>query len=188
LRVGGTTRTPSEILAHLCDLFDWSLSLVRGEHVWRDSTAGPWDSDVQRFFEGLAGLINRRPRLVALLVLALFLLGLIAIIFAILFFIYPIQAAVGVGVLVGIYFIISGLVAIYTGFQVRSLKSWLSGNPSPFSYLVTPGAASLPLYLRSGFRRQEVWYWPTLKKRTILIRFLPIFHGDFARRIHRSGL
>jgi hypothetical protein len=34
-RVGGTSRTPAEILSHLCDLLDWSLSLVRGREAWR---------------------------------------------------------------------------------------------------------------------------------------------------------
>jgi uncharacterized membrane protein HdeD (DUF308 family) len=57
----------------------------------------------------------------------LFLLGVIAIIFAILFFITPVSAAVGVGVLIGIYFIISGLVSIYTGFHIRSLKKLAFG-------------------------------------------------------------
>lgn len=55
-RVGATSRTPSEILAHVCDLFDWTLSLVRGQEVWRDSSPGTWDSDVQRFFNTLRTL------------------------------------------------------------------------------------------------------------------------------------
>jgi len=54
--VGATSRTPSEILAHVCDLFDWALSLVRGQELWHDSTPSPWDSDVQRFFGALAAL------------------------------------------------------------------------------------------------------------------------------------
>jgi hypothetical protein len=58
-RVGSTSRTPSEILAHVCDLFDWSLSLVRGQEVWRDSAPVAWDSDVQRFFEALGALDER---------------------------------------------------------------------------------------------------------------------------------
>jgi hypothetical protein len=55
-KVGATSRTPSEILAHVCDLFDWTLSLVRGREVWRDSSPGTWDSDVQRFFNTLRTL------------------------------------------------------------------------------------------------------------------------------------
>lgn len=55
-RVGGTSRTPSEILTHVCDLLDWALSLVRGQEVWRDSSAVVWDNDVQRFFSALGAL------------------------------------------------------------------------------------------------------------------------------------
>jgi hypothetical protein len=55
-KVGVTSRTPSEILAHVCDLFDWALSLVRGQEAWCDSSPGPWDSDVQRFFGALGAL------------------------------------------------------------------------------------------------------------------------------------
>jgi len=55
-KVGDTSRTPSEILAHVCDLLDWALSLVRGQEAWRGSSPGPWDSDVQRFFGALGAL------------------------------------------------------------------------------------------------------------------------------------
>ncbi len=55
-KIGPTSRTPSEILAHVCDLFDWALSLVRGQEVWRNSTPGTWESDVQRFFSALGAL------------------------------------------------------------------------------------------------------------------------------------
>ena len=53
-RASPTTRTPGEILAHIGDLLDWALSLALGRHVWKDSTPGEWDSDVARFFAGLA--------------------------------------------------------------------------------------------------------------------------------------
>ena len=52
-RSGETTRTPGEILAHLCDLFDWALWLVKGEHRWHDSTPQAWETDVARFFDVL---------------------------------------------------------------------------------------------------------------------------------------
>jgi hypothetical protein len=58
-RVGGASRTPSEILTHVCDLLDWSLSLVGGQEVWRDSSPITWDSDVQRFFGALGTLDER---------------------------------------------------------------------------------------------------------------------------------
>jgi hypothetical protein len=50
------SRTPSQILAHLCDLFDWADSLVRGEWRWADSTPAAWEDDAARFFAGLKRL------------------------------------------------------------------------------------------------------------------------------------
>ncbi len=32
-RIGETSRTPGEILAHFCDLYDWANWLVKGEHA-----------------------------------------------------------------------------------------------------------------------------------------------------------
>ncbi len=58
-RVGRTSRTPAQILAHMCDLLDWSLSLVGGQEVWRDSLPATWESDVQRFFVTLGTLDER---------------------------------------------------------------------------------------------------------------------------------
>jgi len=55
-RVGETTRTPGQILAHVGDLMDWALSLARGEQVWRDSEPLPWAREVARFHEALARL------------------------------------------------------------------------------------------------------------------------------------
>jgi hypothetical protein len=56
LRVGESTRTPGEILAHIGDLFDWAIELVHGNYLWHDSVPGQWDDDVARFFGGLARL------------------------------------------------------------------------------------------------------------------------------------
>ena len=53
---GPTTRTPSEIVAHVGDLLEWALSLVRGQEAWRDSSPGAWDNDVQRVFATLRTL------------------------------------------------------------------------------------------------------------------------------------
>jgi hypothetical protein len=49
-RVGQTTRTPAQILAHMGDLFDWALSLAIGDQKWNDSTPLPWGQEVERFF------------------------------------------------------------------------------------------------------------------------------------------
>jgi hypothetical protein len=58
-RVGDTSRSASEILTHVCDLLDWSLSLVRGQETWRDCSPGVWDDDVRRFFDTLGTLDQR---------------------------------------------------------------------------------------------------------------------------------
>jgi len=54
LRVGDSTRTPVQIVAHLGDLFDWALALAEGHHRWHDSTPVPWHDEVARFFAALA--------------------------------------------------------------------------------------------------------------------------------------
>src|SRR6266436_3859200 len=46
-------RTPEQILAHLGDLFDWSLSMAKGQGVWHDSPPLAWASEVDRFFATL---------------------------------------------------------------------------------------------------------------------------------------
>jgi hypothetical protein len=54
-----TTRSAAEILAHMGDLFDWAVLLVRGEYRWVETPPGDWDADVSRFFEALALLDAR---------------------------------------------------------------------------------------------------------------------------------
>jgi hypothetical protein len=51
-RIAPTTRTPVQILAHVGDLLEWAVWLLRGEHRWSDSTATPlsWPGEVERFF------------------------------------------------------------------------------------------------------------------------------------------
>jgi hypothetical protein len=46
-------RTPAQILAHMGDLFDWALSVARGETAWQDSKPLTWDAEVARFFNSL---------------------------------------------------------------------------------------------------------------------------------------
>jgi hypothetical protein len=59
LRVGETTRTPHEILAHVGDLLDWALSMAEGKQAWNPVTSASWDEDVARFFTGLEALDRR---------------------------------------------------------------------------------------------------------------------------------
>ena len=52
-RIGDSSRTPAQILAHVCDLLDWAASLLNGKEAWRDSTPASWNDDVARFFQAL---------------------------------------------------------------------------------------------------------------------------------------
>ena len=55
----------SEILAHIGDLLDWTLNLLRGQHVWKGSEPDAWEKEVGRFFESLgridAYLVSEEP-------------------------------------------------------------------------------------------------------------------------------
>jgi hypothetical protein len=55
-KVGETTRTPGQILAHVGDLMDWALSLAQDRETWHDSEPLPWPQEVARFHEALARL------------------------------------------------------------------------------------------------------------------------------------
>jgi len=52
-RPGPDSRSAGEILAHLGDLFDWALTLARGEEKWHDSPPRLWSQDSERFFAAL---------------------------------------------------------------------------------------------------------------------------------------
>jgi hypothetical protein len=51
--VGEKPRTPAQILAHIGDLFDWALSIARGEQRWNDAKPRQWNEEVDRFFATL---------------------------------------------------------------------------------------------------------------------------------------
>ena len=55
-RINETSRTPGEILAHICDLYAWANWLARGEHKWSQTEPGEWNADVARFFAALKEL------------------------------------------------------------------------------------------------------------------------------------
>jgi len=55
-RLSGAVRTPVEIVAHMGDLFDWALWMVKGQNVWRAATPLPWEQETQRFFRALQSL------------------------------------------------------------------------------------------------------------------------------------
>ena len=52
-RVSETTRTPGQILAHLCDLIDWGVSIAKGKEEWHNSAPQAWAQDSERFFAAL---------------------------------------------------------------------------------------------------------------------------------------
>ncbi len=54
--LGNAPKTPASILAHMGDLMDWALSLVRGQQKWQNSEPLPWDQEVARFFAALKAL------------------------------------------------------------------------------------------------------------------------------------
>jgi hypothetical protein len=48
-----TARTPAKILAHICDLMDWALSMADGSRKWNDSLPLPWEKECERFHAAL---------------------------------------------------------------------------------------------------------------------------------------
>lgn len=48
-----SSRTAVQILAHMGDLFDWSLSLARGAEKWHNARPLEWDREVERFFSAV---------------------------------------------------------------------------------------------------------------------------------------
>jgi hypothetical protein len=55
-RAGERTRTPLEILAHLGDLLEWSLSIAKGNEAWQKAEVKDWDHEVGRFYASLQAL------------------------------------------------------------------------------------------------------------------------------------
>jgi hypothetical protein len=51
---GGSVRTPVALVAHVGDLFVWSLSLAEGRGEWRPAVPLPWEEEVERFFSSIA--------------------------------------------------------------------------------------------------------------------------------------
>jgi hypothetical protein len=49
----GAGRRPVQILAHMGDLFDWSLSMVKGSPAWHISEPLAWAEEQKRFFAAL---------------------------------------------------------------------------------------------------------------------------------------
>jgi|SRR6516225_1106637 hypothetical protein len=52
-QAGSNVRTPIQILTHIGDLFEWALSMAKGEQAWHDSGPLEWPDEVLRFFDTL---------------------------------------------------------------------------------------------------------------------------------------
>lgn len=54
--IGDQPKTPGQILAHMGDLLDWMLSLVRKDQKWNISAPLSWQQETARFFTALTAL------------------------------------------------------------------------------------------------------------------------------------
>ncbi|MGD1149472.1 MAG: hypothetical protein ABR961_16155 [Thermoanaerobaculaceae bacterium] len=54
--IGGKTRTPIQILAHIGDLLEWTLRLAHGQREWKPAAPLPWPAETDRFFASLKAL------------------------------------------------------------------------------------------------------------------------------------
>ena len=52
----GAGKTPVDILAHIGDLLDWTLRMLRGSKDWKPSAPQSWDQESRRFYLRLAEL------------------------------------------------------------------------------------------------------------------------------------
>jgi hypothetical protein len=57
-QTGQPPKTPASILAHMGDLYDWALSMARGDQKWHDSQSLEWNREVERFFAALKQFDN----------------------------------------------------------------------------------------------------------------------------------
>jgi hypothetical protein len=56
VNAGEGSRTAGEILAHICDLFDWAVEMTAGRQGWAPKPPQSWEADCDRFFAGIAAL------------------------------------------------------------------------------------------------------------------------------------
>jgi hypothetical protein len=53
---GDSTRQPVRIVAHMGDLMNWGVSMAGGGREWKPGGGDDWNTEVERFFTGLAAL------------------------------------------------------------------------------------------------------------------------------------
>jgi hypothetical protein len=54
LRISPASRTPLEVLNHMCDLMTWGERMARGTYKWEPVGVASWPAAVERFFATLA--------------------------------------------------------------------------------------------------------------------------------------
>jgi hypothetical protein len=54
--IGEHTRRPVQIVGHMADLMAWGITIARGDIKWTPASSGDWQTEVNRFFAGLAAL------------------------------------------------------------------------------------------------------------------------------------
>lgn len=52
-RPAESSKTPLQIIAHMGDLFDWALTLIKGDPKWKATPPQAWELDCARFFAAL---------------------------------------------------------------------------------------------------------------------------------------
>ena len=55
-QAGPAGRRPAQIVAHMADLMAWAVSLAHGGYAWKAEGSDDWNTEVARFFDGLAAL------------------------------------------------------------------------------------------------------------------------------------
>ena len=53
---GDATRQPVRIVAHMGDLMAWGVTIANGGYEWKAAGGDDWQTEVDRFFAGLAAL------------------------------------------------------------------------------------------------------------------------------------
>lgn len=59
VRAAPSTRTASQIVAHMGDLLEWAVRAADGSAQWRPVSPGDWDGDIARLFAALKALDER---------------------------------------------------------------------------------------------------------------------------------
>jgi hypothetical protein len=59
VRAAPSTRTASQIVAHMADLLEWATRAADGNAEWHTVPPGAWDADIARFFTALKALDDR---------------------------------------------------------------------------------------------------------------------------------